>query len=152
VEVERYSVAVARGKRPGRSTVIRLTPPSLSTCTGGGACAAGSCFWPPQPLNIQKLRTAAGTTVCFMNRPHQPNAEFRSFRGKALVKQVSQSPCLLTRRAGWLETENRPSACALDYTSEETGLTGGSCLHIITVGWCRRPASGHTLFRQASRS
>src|ERR1700692_42093 len=72
VEVELYSVAVARGNRRGQSTVIRVTPPSLSTCTGGGACAAGSCFWPPQPLNIQKLRTAAGTTACLVKRPHQP--------------------------------------------------------------------------------
>src|SRR5271163_3835982 len=87
VEVELYSVAVARGKRLGRSTVMRLTPPSLSTCTGGGACAAGSCFWPPQPLNIQKPRTAVGTTACFMNRPHQPMQDSDLSRGKALVKQ-----------------------------------------------------------------
>src|SRR5580704_2011015 len=107
VEADAYSVAVTTGKRFGWSTVMRLTPPSFSTCTGGGACAAGSCFSPPQPLNMHRLSAVAMTTMYFMNRPHQPMQDSNLFPGKAPAER-NPSRCLKNRHgARFPARENR---------------------------------------------
>src|ERR1700674_2698310 len=79
---------------------MRLTPPSSTTCTGGGASAALSCLSPPQPLHIPRLRAAAMTAVCFINKPHHPMKGSARFRGKALPDRYELFACCLEQLDG----------------------------------------------------
>src|ERR1700678_3544993 len=112
---------------------MRLTPPSASTCTGGGASAALSCFSPPQPINIPRLRAAAMSTVGFMNRPKltsRPKAEFLSFPGRICTRRDER----FAYCRAWLDgAENRAGSTFIE-ASTRTGQSRGFGVRCLFFG------------------
>jgi hypothetical protein len=63
-----------------------------------------------------KAENRCGDNGVLHEQTSSANAEFRSFTGQSFRTAVSQSPCLLKRRAEWLVTENHPERLAYSIT------------------------------------